>query len=350
MDDSVSEEKRLLQSISFQPEPKVADEEELLQDQTEDLESKTPAHAFRLFCFVWTPRRPCDERLMPYARKELKGCDRHAFFTDVDAPGNDGAGDWIRVQLPPTNQPRDASNWLDHSNMIGVARVWDRIFEMDLAAQYDWILHVELDHFVMVDRVRSSIQSYLDVIKQDGGPLWDENSLLLCWGNAFVFNRALVHEMAKHWGELGAPIQEDIPGKGCPAILAQRVYDDHGHCEQDMAYPKLAIALGIKKYGAEGCNKPSWTPWGGHALPLACWQGFDLNWTEEMKARMIRGIALVRGANNMSEAYDRCAFSGDDIVANMCKALYDASHVPLMHNFKTPEMHELAQQLLSTDL
>jgi len=310
------------------------------------------ASVIRLLCFAWTPRRPGDERLVRYARKELESCDRHIFFTDVDAPGDDGTMDWMRVQLPPTMQARGASNWLDHSNMIGVARVWERIFTDDLISQYDYIIHVELDHFVMVDRVRSMIQSYIDLIKGEGeaeAALVDGVSLMLSWGNAFVFNRALVRDMAKRWAELGAPMQEDIPGKGCPAIMRQRVLEENGKCEQDMAYPKLAAILSqetgrIMSYGATGCGQESWTPM-GKPLPLACWQGFELDWSEEKKATMIRSIALLRGAKSMSEAQERCDSAGADIVMP-CKTLYDASSVPILHDFKSAEMHDLAQQFL----
>jgi len=309
-------------------------------------EGKTgTASTFRLFCFAWTPRRPNDEILMSAARKELERCDGHFFFTDVDAPGSDTDGDWMRVQLPPSLESRSASDWLNHRNMIGVAPVWERIFQMDLASQYDWIIHVELDHFVMVDRVRNMVLQYLetlqsDVLEQNRAGHFKDGSLLLCWGNAFLFNSDLVREMAANWNALGAPIQENIKGKGCPHISFNRVREE-GKCEQDMAYPQLADFLHIRKYGAEGCNQPSGLE-SGTSLPLACWQG-PVEWEHETKVRVIRAIAALRGANSMDEAQPLCDSLG---VANMCSSLFDAAHVPLMHNFKLPEQHELAQQLL----
>lgn len=313
----------------------------------------SPPGSIRLLCFVWTPRRPNDEALMPAARKELERCDGRLFFTDVDAPGDDSAGDWIRVQLPQQLQGRWESNWLDHKNMIGVAPVWERIFQMDLASQYDWIIHVELDHFVMVDRVRNSILQYLDIIKasdSDGGNVMDQ-SLLLCWGNAFVFNSKLVREMAANWGALGAPIQEGIPGQGCPRVSQQRVMEEGGKCEQDMAYPHMADVLKVKRFGALGCGQPSQTP-SGVELPLTCWQ-LDMAYLADKKpahkAKLIQGIAALRGANSLSEAQERCRNADNaikDIMAELCDKLYAAVNVPLMHNIKWPDMHEVAQQLL----
>jgi len=298
------------------------------------------APTLRLFCFAWTPRHPNEERLISFSRKELERCDGHFFFTDVEAPGDDSAGDWMRVQLPPTSQNRSESNWLDHTIMIGVARIWDWIFQMDLASQYDWIMHVELDHFVMADRVRLFVQQYLDIIQE--GQNRTDGSMLFYWGNAFLFNSALVRDMAANWNELGTPIQEDR-GKGCPAVSSKRV-DQVGFCESDMVYPMLPSRLNISSYGADGCEKPSVTPWGA-TLPLACWQGNQVGLNNDNGETILRSIATLHGAISMDEANERCNTAGDDILANHCMTLYDASKVPLMHNFKSPELHELAQQL-----
>jgi len=340
---AVRHEPKLVQTTANQS---MADAEESTDERM------SSAKASRIFCFAWTPRRWLDEQLMPAVRKELKMCDGHAFFTDVDAPGEDTAGDWIRVQLPPSDNVRSNSDWLNHRNMVAVAPVWAQIFRMDLASQYDWFFHVELDHFINMDQVRRILAQNLHTLRSGSEPETKsvDGSILLSWGNAFLFNHYLVHDMAANWDWLGAPIDQPsaIVGHGCPYLGIERVAM-FGVCEQDMAYPLLPDFLenSMLKMGAEGCGKDSYTP-SGKDLPLSCWQ--DNGWllgdaNEDKKLEVIRNIAALRGAKSWQEAKERCDTAGGNM-AKMCENLYRAVNVPIMHGFKLPKMHELAWQLL----
>ena len=52
--------------------------------------------------------------------------------------------------------------------MVAVAPVWAHIFQMDLASQYDWIIHVEPDHFINAKKVRLNVVQNPDALRTGG--------------------------------------------------------------------------------------------------------------------------------------------------------------------------------------
>ena len=62
-----------------------------------------------------------------------------------------------------------------------------------------------------------------------------------------------------------------------------------------------------------------------------------------MKA--IREISLLWNFTDLKSAEAHCKSREED-VANNCKSLFRAKRVPILHNIKTPALHELARELL----
>lgn len=302
-----------------------------------------------IFCFAWTPRRPGDERLLPYVRNLFSACDGHMFFTDRNAsykqyPGADD--NFVKVDVPRTKQKRSDGGWLTHKNMIGLTPAWTYLLDNGVAEKYDWVLNAELDHFTRPWLVRRNIMQHLELLGKGNSAQRrsTEGPLMLSWGNAFVFNKKMVQAMAQSWAKLAAPITEDISGMGCPHFTVGRAKST-GCCEQDMAYPVLPSQLTPKavKYGPEGCSQTQ-NFGAGKTLPFACWQDFPLGGSEKDAATTFREIAGMRNMSS-SEANTYCHTRPKQIVA-ACQSLYRARDVPIMHNFKDPRLHALAQKLL----
>eukprot|EP00930_Biecheleria_cincta_P001160 TRINITY_DN102323_c0_g1_i1.p1 TRINITY_DN102323_c0_g1~~TRINITY_DN102323_c0_g1_i1.p1 ORF type:complete len:155 (-),score=24.51 TRINITY_DN102323_c0_g1_i1:58-462(-) len=133
---------------------------------------------------------------------------------------------------------------------------------------------------------------------------------------------------------------------GCPHFTVGRAKST-GCCEQDMAYPVLPSQLNPKaaKYGPEGCSQTQ-NFGAGKVLPFACWQDFPLGGSEKDAAITFQEIAAMRNMS-LSEAKAYCQ-SRPENIASACQSLYRARDVPIMHNFKDPKLHALAQKLLIT--
>mmetsp|Transcript_89083 Transcript_89083/g.276847 ORF Transcript_89083/g.276847 Transcript_89083/m.276847 type:complete len:500 (+) Transcript_89083:68-1567(+) len=305
------------------------------------------AAGLRLFCFAWTPRRRGDELLMPYVRQLFSACDGHAFYTDMDAPGSPEG--FIKVALPRTKKKRKDSDWLSHMNMVGLAPAWEHIFANGIEEMYDWIVNAELDHFFVASRARRCIVDHLNILRRgsDRERRSLNGSVMLSWGNVFVFNRKMARQMKQDWGRLGAPITGKSPGMGCPQLTAARA-NGVGVCEQDMAYPVLPNALHphAAKYGPDGCSQTKGSA-RGVELPLACWQDFPLGDSIQNQQAAFREIALMRGIPNLTMALRHCESRGPRLrKKDVCKRLYRAVGVPVIHNVKSPELHKLARELL----
>ena len=221
-----------------------------------------------LFCFGFSPLRGSDVSLLPLARRELEGCDDHAFFTDLHSPVIDA--DVVRLQLPATATDRSHAHYLQNQNMVGLAAVWRYILfdhlergRLRSALSYDWFLNVELDHLLQADLVRQSIGWHMAALSK-GGTL--SGGVVIAWGNAFVLNRAATRLMARHWSAIGEPDDAEMSRSlGCPKVpisAAQlaagsqggcHLFSDagakcayssricRGKCEQDAWYPQVTL-------------------------------------------------------------------------------------------------------------
>eukprot|EP00419_Tripos_fusus_P006122 CAMPEP_0172671720 /NCGR_PEP_ID=MMETSP1074-20121228/11093_1 /TAXON_ID=2916 /ORGANISM="Ceratium fusus, Strain PA161109" /LENGTH=418 /DNA_ID=CAMNT_0013488813 /DNA_START=39 /DNA_END=1295 /DNA_ORIENTATION=- len=315
------------------------------------------AAKLRLFCFAWTTRSDNDEALMPYARRLFNACHGHGFFTDMDAPGDDGAGDIVRVHVPPASVEPHGEGWLLNQNMIGLAPAWSKMFEMGVPAKYDWAVNLELDHFFIPSRIRRTIIDYLELLrtgtKMEVASL--ERPLMFAWGNAFLFDSRMMKLMSEHWGDIAKPITSD-DGKGCPEMILERA-TQLGACQQDMAYPlmvrmlKKRSKLPLKMYGMSGCNSVPEAP---PLFPLSCWQSTTETWPDARLA-LVEILAKVSTKATVEEAKAYCEEKvpkdvyepnhGPAVNGDLCAQLWRARNVPIMHLFKNVEIHELGARL-----
>ena len=166
--------------------------------------SQASALQLKLYCFGWTARRPREELLLPLARHLFKACDGYAFFTDTNAPGED-APDIVKVALPRTQQLRSEEFWLLLKNMVGLLPAWEYLLEQNTLEGFDWIVNLELDHFMVASQLRRTIAEYVNIMilgSLPGQDPWDD-SIMLIFGNAFAFNAKLVEQMKAEWATIG---------------------------------------------------------------------------------------------------------------------------------------------------
>jgi len=285
---------------------------------------------------------------MPYARRLYGACDGHAFFTDMDAPGDDSAGDFVRVQVPPSIVKPHAEGWLLNKNMIGLAPAWSQTFKMGVPKNYDWAINLELDHFFIASRIRRTILEFLDVLRMgtDKEVASLDRPMFFAWGNAFLFDSRMMKLMSEHWDEIAKPITDsDNGGMGCPEYMRDRA-TQLGACQQDMAYPLLQDILRKrskewpKMYGDSGCNTvPEHEPF----FPLSCWQPGLEDWPQR-RLVLITEMAHLATKKTVEEADEYCKEKAPS-VGNECRQLWHARKVPVMHLFKSLEIHELGARL-----
>jgi len=313
---------------------------------TADMESFLEAESrkLRIFCFAWTPRLQSDEKIIPYVRRLLSGCDGHAFFTDTDAPGDDKAGDFVRVKVPQMRLRRNEEWWMKNKNMAGLAPAWAHMFKTGVHTSYDWAINLELDHFAPAPRIRRSIIDYLEVLRlaSEEDKRSVDGPLLFAWGNAFVFNSQFMMAMEEKWPEIGKPILDETnSGQGCPMLLLDRARE-LGACQQDLAYPLLPDLLfkpPQKMYGMSGCNMASEHP---PFFPRACWQPPLV--AEDTQLAVLKEMSNLRRFPTKHQARKYCDSRGST-VAELCDQLYESRNVPVMHFFKTEAMHKKAAEL-----
>uniref|UniRef100_A0A7S4V4C3 Uncharacterized protein n=1 Tax=Alexandrium monilatum TaxID=311494 RepID=A0A7S4V4C3_9DINO len=298
-----------------------------------------------LLCFAWTPRRPHDEEMLPEVRRQLRGCDARVFFTDEDAAGAPSA-DIVPVRVSPQEVQRSDRSWLDRRDMAGLIPSWSRLLESGAAELYDWVVNVELDHFVSPARIRSGIKAYLDVLRS--GDQTDQGSvdgpLMLMWGSAFLFNRKLVLAMKRRWHELSRSGNATSAASGCPLFM-QSQPEWPKSCAQDVAYPALAgHVMLVPWYGASDCGQPDSKNRRGQRFPPACWEMHrsPFSQTEEGQMRVIREMAAVQ---NMSEKDVQEYYRGTQLESSW-RLFYDARQVPVIHHVAFPSVLRLAAELL----
>merc|ERR1712187_539802 len=108
---------------------------------------------------------------------------------------------------------------------------WGSLLHQGIAEQYDWVINTELDHFLSPERARARIRK---MKPSEGHPL------MLMWGNAFVFNRAMVKQMRREWSKLGIGAnpsngEDEKIANGCPAWMKGKM-EWPIHCSQDIVY------------------------------------------------------------------------------------------------------------------
>ena len=96
--------------------------------------------------------------------------------------------------------------------------------------------------------------------------------------------------------------------------------------------------------GANGCGNDAMSdvlvP-----FPLGCWQDFPFGEDEPARLKAIHEISLLWNFSDLQSAELHCK-SRDEDVAKHCKSLFRAKRVPIIHNVKTPALHELARDKL----
>jgi hypothetical protein len=306
------------------------------------------ASKIRLLCFGWTALKGREPELLNYVRKLWQGCDGHAFFTDMDAQTNEST-DIYKVEVPKAMHPREHEWWLKYKNMIGLAPAWQYMFDQNLLANFNWAINLELDHWVSPTLVKQSIAQQLQIIQE--GTKQDPTSkpIMLNFGNAFAFNKALMNRMKEAWPRLSVPLNDDKwPALlGCPTM--DRIYEpDESQCPQDTVYPAMIDKLGanVSQYGPTGCSQTLETF--GKDLPLACWQDYPLGYEEPAdQIRNFEELAKMRTFATWDEAKQYCNEKGGDLAdEGKCKQLYRAKSVPIIHWCKSVMVHEAAQKYL----
>ena len=144
--------------------------------QREPLSQKSALN-LKLYCFGWTARRPREELLLPLARYLFGACDGYAFFTDTDALGGSNESDVVKVSLPRTQQPRSDEFWLLLKNMVGLLPAWEYLLEQNITDGFDWVVNLELDHFVVASQLRRTIADYVNIMilsSLPGQDPWDD--------------------------------------------------------------------------------------------------------------------------------------------------------------------------------
>lgn len=315
--------------------------------------STTPAQDspdVKLLCFVWTPRRKHDEEMMPEVERQLSGCDKHLFFTDMDAPG-EPAENIIKVNITKQEKDRSDKDWLYHRNMVGLMQTWDHLIKNNIAIQYDWVINTELDHYVSPTRVRATIQSYKDLLKE--GSERDRKAvngpLMFSFGNAFAFNRKLIQYLADHWQVLSRIATEKNPGRGCPLFLLYQP-EFPLHCSQDMAYPALMDSvLRLPSYGMPGCGQPDARNGKGVYFRLGCFEmhtsPFKQN--EEGQNQTLQEIAAMRHCKTKAEAEAHWKrFEGQTNIEKKWEIFFLSREVPIIHHISSPNILRQARELL----
>eukprot|EP00434_Breviolum_minutum_P012379 symbB.v1.2.010904.t1/scaffold720.1/size169259/15 len=283
--------------------------------------SKSEAAQLKIYCFGWTVRSEREERILPYARALFETCDGHAFFTDLHSPGEEQS-DFVRVELPATQQNRSDKFWLLLKNMVGLLPAWDYLLKNNITESFDWVVNLELDHFFFASVLRQTISEHMNLMTLDrlpGEDPWDD-AVMMVFGNVFAFNVPLVQSMKREWQTIGQVITDkESMGLGCPVISGVRAHDS-GNCEQDMVYENLRDYMhsSVTIVGANGCGNIAMSD----ALvpfPLACWQDFVFGDSEDQRLKALKELVVLWNFSDSSQAETYC-FSQEELEPH-CKKL-----------------------------
>merc|ERR1712146_476388 len=171
----------------------------------------------------------------------------------------------------------------------------------------------------------------------------------------------MVSSMKLYWPRITKPLGSepshgtDQPyGVGCPLWVSGRARNKNV-CEQDWAYPLLPWILQppVKNYGhCPSFRCPKWRHKVGVPFPQACWlcppprTGFPLGSTLEDALESLRELALMRNVSDGKRALDAHCKSRGARVLKQCRSLYSGRDAAIIHEFKHPDLHALALDLL----
>lgn len=79
-------------------------------------------------------------------------------------------------------------------------------------------------------------------------------------------------------------------------------------------------------------------------FPLACWQDFVFGDSEDQRLKALKELVVLWNFSDSSQAETYC-FSQEQLEPH-CKKLVRSRYVPIIHNIKTPALHEAARELL----
>lgn len=283
----------------------------------------------KIFCFAWTTWKPQDVALLQEVRHAFKQCDSYRIFSDRQ-PFAGQEADVVAVHVSQQHKGREDEKWLYHRNMAGLMPSWSHLLQEDVSANYDWLVNVEFDHFLLTQKLRRSIASYM-LLLQQGHPEQRQAAkgpLMLMFGNAFLFNRMMVSEMKRQWPRLGETAPSGHEASGCPTFMQDR-FEWPLACSQDIAYPNLVAVMNpqVPAYGSSGCGqKPE-------DFPLTC---FELE-RQPVQELGLDQLGLVR---TLAESFSNRSGSSWSAV------LRTAQDVPLFHHLSDPNARKLARELL----
>jgi hypothetical protein len=282
--------------------------------------------------------------------------------------------------VPTQDAPRFSKEWLTNKNMAGLIPAWTHLLQTAVVdTKHDWVINSELDHFMRPSMVRLAIASYLADL-QNGTVTEKEASqpgkpLMLMFGNAFAFNRAMVKEMRKQWPHLQKvqPVTSKV--SGCPAWMEKK-WRGQVECSQDVVYPLMAaeeMNPPVPMFGNAGCGKFAKTA-SGHQFRLGCWEMLQSpsgHGTAEMQQEAIREIAQMPSiifSNDTDTFHDAtpiltsrakaskdpkasllltdAAYTSASSEAPKWHVYYPGSQVPFIHNVGFASVMKLARELL----
>jgi len=274
-------------------------------------------------------------------RRAMDKCDGHAIFSP-DMPKDVNTSDVIAVTLPAQDQFPSDKQYLYHRNMVGLMPTWDHLVKNKIADNYDWLVNVEFDHMLMPQKLRNSIAEYMKIL-ESGKASEKENvngSMMLMFGNAFLFNDKMFRQMREEWPTLGQVAPASETAKGCPMFLKGKM-EWPEHCSQDIAYPSMVTMMQkeVPAYGDPGCgHKPD-------RFPLACYE-LASSYVAESGLDQVELTMQMSAVQTMpNEEAAKTAYQGSKL-EKFAKALYDSKDAPLVHHFNDALARKLARELM----
>eukprot|EP00931_Biecheleriopsis_adriatica_P028976 TRINITY_DN17265_c1_g2_i1.p1 TRINITY_DN17265_c1_g2~~TRINITY_DN17265_c1_g2_i1.p1 ORF type:complete len:385 (-),score=55.22 TRINITY_DN17265_c1_g2_i1:77-1231(-) len=302
------------------------------------------ASQMKLFCFAWASLHKKEHEVLKAFRSQMSNCNGHAIFTDRIPDGVEHSSDIQLVSIPTQAANRSADNFLYHRNMVGLMPAWTYLLNTGTAEKYDWVINVELDHFVRPTKVKSTIAQYLDILRDSCENV--DGPMLLAFGNAFLFNREVVQQMKSQWNRVGRVAPQNSEARGCPMIQEGKA-EWPTHCSQDMVYQNLAKALqpSAPMFGATGCGQ-TMRARNGALLPMACLEMTHLalgKISVEKQQMLVGEFQKVRSMKSKEEVKLHYKNSPLEPVAEL---LYASKDVPVIHHIANSEIHKRARHVL----
>mmetsp|Transcript_76651 Transcript_76651/g.135243 ORF Transcript_76651/g.135243 Transcript_76651/m.135243 type:complete len:509 (-) Transcript_76651:132-1658(-) len=295
----------------------------------------------KIFCFAWTTWQTGAYALLPEVRRAMDKCDGHAIFSN-ELPTGVNKSDVIAVSLPEQQTPPTDARYLYHRNMVGLMPTWDHILKSNIADDYDWLVNIEFDHMMIPSKLRNMIAEYTN--RLENGKIDEQlsvnKSMMLMFGNAFLFNAKMLRQMREEWPTLGKVAPPSEEAKGCPMWMKGKM-EWPDHCSQDVAYPTMVtmMKINVPAYGDAGCgHKPD-------RFPLPCYE-LQSGYVAESgldQVHLAMQMAVVQGMADEEAA--KTAYKGSQL-EQFAKALFDSKDVPLIHHFNDALARKVARELM----